>query len=578
MKKKLLLLTFAFLFLTVSILPYLSAYAESEEKSVVLTINAINKTGAEGHSLIITPSYQKILSSTAVGFSWWKTATFEWDSDQSAYVVRSLNLVVDGVTGKNNIVPENGFVLAANIGNDYGNISYINKISTDCYYDLDKLEVGDKAYLTGVDIAAGTIVTSGGLHYVSGFTSDAKIYIGSMPEDADIYSPAKTYQLDMPVITTPDKAAVSQGINIEWGEVEGADSYTISINDGTFVPDGPVIVNRQKVTSNSFILGAEKVSAGKKYTILITARSGDSGFSYTARLTVGVVDDIALDSPFKDKKVMAFGDSITYRPGWVAMLSGKLGVDVINAGVGGDKTTEAVARLQDDIISQSPDIVFILFGMNDQAVNISNSVPLVSKLAYERNYRSIIEKIHAAGGEAVLLTGNNVCVDSGYYSPGLYNLNYGTGLLSEYYDILRALAEEYNLNIIDINKRLDDEGVTDKTVCAPGDGIHLSTEGQALFADYIAEYMFSDYFEGGYKEKGGEESKPEEEISADQSSNEEQSSIAEQSSYPEQSAQTSQTESKPEENEGRVVKAVIIALVLLASAALGFSFFKRKRQ
>ena len=74
-------------------------------EKLVLGINAINITGAEGHSLIITPAYGKALSTASNGFSWWRSATFEWNDEEDAYVVRSVNLIP---TAKITMSPKTG--------------------------------------------------------------------------------------------------------------------------------------------------------------------------------------------------------------------------------------------------------------------------------------------------------------------------------------------------------------------------------------------------------------------------------------------------------------------------------------
>ncbi|MDD4124387.1 MAG: SGNH/GDSL hydrolase family protein [Eubacteriales bacterium] len=490
----------------------------SADGQIALGINAINKAGAEGHSLIITPSYGKVLSSASNGFCWWRSATFEWNDQEEAYIVRSVNLTADGTNGKNNYIPENGFVLTVNIGNDYGSINYINKLSSDCYNNLGNINVGDKAYLTGIDISGGTIITSGGLHYAEGFTSDAEIYIGSKPSGVEIYTPDTSKpRLDEVNLNAQSKVTESEGITVTWDAVENAEFYIVNVNTSTIITDGTIIANNLKVTDTTYTIPADKTTAGGKYTVSVTACAEGYRSSYNTRFLVSVVSDKAGDSIFKDKKIVAFGDSITYLPGWVAMLSGELGTDVINAGMGGDKTTEALARIDKDVVALDPDIVIVMFGMNDQAIYIPTGRPLVSPEQYEANYRTIIEKIHDSGAEVVLLTGNNVCTDSGYYTAGQYDLDYGTGKMSEYYDIIRSLAEEYNLNLIDMNKIISDEGIADSVICASGDGIHLSNTGKAKYAEWISDYMYDEYFENGYSEPEVSEEPSSEEASEEAS-------------------------------------------------------------
>lgn len=68
---------------------------------------------------------------------------------------------------------------------------------------------------------------------------------------------------------------------------------------------------------------------------------------------------------------VAFGDSITEGVGatagndYVSLLSRWSGIDIINEGVAGDTTEDALARLEQDVLSREPDIVFVFLGGND---------------------------------------------------------------------------------------------------------------------------------------------------------------------------------------------------------------------
>lgn len=91
----------------------------------------------------------------------------------------------------------------------------------------------------------------------------------------------------------------------------------------------------------------------------------------------------------------------------------------------------------------------------------------------------------------MLLTGHNVCTESGYYTPGGYGLDYSTENLNDYYDIIRSLAAEYGLNLIDLNALCAGEKDTD--LLAKGDGIHLSTYGHEKYAEWIGDYMLGEF-------------------------------------------------------------------------------------
>ena len=107
-----------------------------------------------------------------------------------------------------------------------------------------------------------------------------------------------------------------------------------------------------------------------------------------------------LDS--KGSAVIAFGDSLTAGYGAAAgedypsRLSAQLGLPVINAGVSGDTTEAALARIEADVLARNPRIVIVGLGGND----FLRQVPIA---ATEANLRTIVQRIQGAGAMVVLL-------------------------------------------------------------------------------------------------------------------------------------------------------------------------------
>ena len=99
--------------------------------------------------------------------------------------------------------------------------------------------------------------------------------------------------------------------------------------------------------------------------------------------------------------IVCFGDSLTAGTGatkgmnYPSQLARKVGKEVINAGVPGDTTARALARVEEDVLSQSPRIVLITLGGND----LKNGVP--KELAFQ-NLKTIIEAIQAKGALVVV--------------------------------------------------------------------------------------------------------------------------------------------------------------------------------
>ena len=78
----------------------------------------------------------------------------------------------------------------------------------------------------------------------------------------------------------------------------------------------------------------------------------------------------------KTQKVVFFGDSITaqgVKPGgYVTRIKDALtqkgltnDYELIGAGIGGNKVYDLYLRMDDDVLAQNPDVVFIYIGVND---------------------------------------------------------------------------------------------------------------------------------------------------------------------------------------------------------------------
>jgi len=111
--------------------------------------------------------------------------------------------------------------------------------------------------------------------------------------------------------------------------------------------------------------------------------------------------------------IICFGDSLTYGTGasrnrsYPAQLSNLIDLPVINTGVPGDTTASALARLQEDVLDQSPRIVLITLGGNDLKNGVHKNV------AFD-NLKTIIMAIQAEGALVVLGGVKFIVLDKGY--------------------------------------------------------------------------------------------------------------------------------------------------------------------
>ncbi|MFC1837548.1 arylesterase [Thermodesulfobacteriota bacterium] len=101
------------------------------------------------------------------------------------------------------------------------------------------------------------------------------------------------------------------------------------------------------------------------------------------------------------ENIICFGDSLTYGTGagrnksYPAQLSEMIKKPVINAGIPGNTTTDALERLETDVLDRSPRIVLITLGGNDMKKRVNKETAF-------KNLKEIVEAIQARGALVVV--------------------------------------------------------------------------------------------------------------------------------------------------------------------------------
>lgn len=109
--------------------------------------------------------------------------------------------------------------------------------------------------------------------------------------------------------------------------------------------------------------------------------------------------------------LICLGDSITQASdGYVSVMAALIGakyperaIGVLNAGIGGHKAPDLLARLDRDVLAHRPDWVTVNVGINDvwHGLNGPNGVPMD---VYEPTLDEIVERLQAANAQVVLVT------------------------------------------------------------------------------------------------------------------------------------------------------------------------------
>jgi len=199
---------------------------------------------------------------------------------------------------------------------------------------------------------------------------------------------------------------------------------------------------------------------------------------------------------------VAFGDSITFAVnkfgvteetafrGIVAReLEPALGrpVRAHNAGVGGDITTQAIDRLEIAVIPRAPDLVTVMFGVNDAGFYRPDTdsfadTPRVTLDGFRHALTEIVTRIQQSDAAIVLLT--PLPMNKHYWGVDLKpyvdnGLNY---LVCQYAQAARDVAAERGVALVDTYAHFDSHP---ETVDMVPDGIHPNPDGHRVIADLL---------------------------------------------------------------------------------------------
>lgn len=172
-------------------------------------------------------------------------------------------------------------------------------------------------------------------------------------------------------------------------------------------------------------------------------------------------------------KLLFFGDSLTAGHEGLTepMLTAKLKPyfsqdELINKGVNGHTTNDAMKRFTKDVLVQNPDIVVIQFGSNDSAVH--KHVP---REMYQANLEQMVKKI---GPErCVLITPPPV--DESLQTQR------SNQVIESYGEAVKDVALEYGTGVVDLYKAFMEQPNTNELLKGQqNDGLHYGDAGYEL--------------------------------------------------------------------------------------------------
>jgi len=196
----------------------------------------------------------------------------------------------------------------------------------------------------------------------------------------------------------------------------------------------------------------------------------------------------------KSERIVFLGDSITQGgvspKGYVTIIKKTLAekhkdleIEVIGAGISGNKVPDLQKRLEKDVLSKKPTLVVIYIGINDVWHGEKNPANGTSKEKFESGLKEIIAKIKEGGARVVVCTPSVI----GEKKAGANSLD---SKLDEYSEISRKVAMDTKSDLCDLRKAFLDylaknnENNKDSGILT-SDRVHLNDAGNKFVAETI---------------------------------------------------------------------------------------------
>jgi lysophospholipase L1-like esterase len=201
----------------------------------------------------------------------------------------------------------------------------------------------------------------------------------------------------------------------------------------------------------------------------------------------------------KGERIVFLGDSITQAgndnpKGYVQLIRKTLkekypdhGIEVIGAGISGNKVPDLQRRLQKDVLDRKPTLVVIYIGINDVWHGEDDPARGTSRDRYRAGLEDVIGRIQAAGSKVLLCTPSVI----GEKTDGS---NKNDHRLDEYAEISREVARKMKVPVCDLRKAflayLKEHNPENKeSRILTGDRVHLNDAGNAFVAQAILEAL-----------------------------------------------------------------------------------------
>ncbi len=151
-------------------------------------------------------------------------------------------------------------------------------------------------------------------------------------------------------------------------------------------------------------------------------------------------------------------------------------ISVLNAGLGGENASGALARLERDVIRHDPHLVTVCLGLNDMRQGVSGLEP------FRQSLSAIIDRLQAETAADVILITPNTRGD----------VFQEDGTVTEYVRGIRAISREKNIGLADVHAIYQGalrSGIKDPAELLSNRISHPTREGHQIYANALIRFF-----------------------------------------------------------------------------------------
>jgi acyl-CoA thioesterase-1 len=169
-------------------------------------------------------------------------------------------------------------------------------------------------------------------------------------------------------------------------------------------------------------------------------------------------------------------------------FDGAFEIRSVNRGISGQTTRMGLERFPSDVQDVGPDVMTLQFGLNDcNCWETDRGLPRVSEDAFVANLVEMVERARRFGAREIVMQTNHRTLRRAPLPSGevFEDAN------ARYSELIREVARTVGAALCDIREVFEpfDDDTLERMLLPAPDLLHLSTEGNRVYADAIYPYV-----------------------------------------------------------------------------------------